>query len=93
MPLPTTFTLLFSAKEAFYKCWYPLKPRFLDFHDVSARRIKLEQTYSPDRTALGTIALALSESDEMELLVRFSISAQDVFTIATVSHGMLSNLP
>ena len=29
------FTLLFSAKEAFYKCQYPLTGRWLEFHDVS----------------------------------------------------------
>ena len=29
--------LLFSAKEAFYKCQYPLTGQFLSFHDVSVR--------------------------------------------------------
>jgi 4'-phosphopantetheinyl transferase EntD len=28
-------TLIFSAKEAFYKCQYPVSREFLDFHDVS----------------------------------------------------------
>jgi 4'-phosphopantetheinyl transferase EntD len=28
-------TLIFSAKEAFYKCWYPLVHERLDFHDVA----------------------------------------------------------
>jgi 4'-phosphopantetheinyl transferase EntD len=28
-------TLIFSAKEAFYKCQYPVAREFLDFHDVS----------------------------------------------------------
>ncbi|MCB9891488.1 MAG: 4'-phosphopantetheinyl transferase superfamily protein [Planctomycetes bacterium] len=27
-------TLLFSAKEAFYKCLYPLRPRFVGFQEV-----------------------------------------------------------
>jgi 4'-phosphopantetheinyl transferase EntD len=27
--------LLFSAKEAFYKCQYPLVGEWLDFHDLS----------------------------------------------------------
>lgn len=35
--------LIFSAKEAFYKCYYPLKRCFLDFHDV---RI----SFGPDQT-------------------------------------------
>ena len=31
------FTLFFSAKEAFYKCQYPLTGEWLDFHDVHVR--------------------------------------------------------
>jgi 4'-phosphopantetheinyl transferase EntD len=31
----TAATLIFSAKEAFYKCQYPLAGERLDFHDVS----------------------------------------------------------
>lgn len=27
-------TLIFSAKEAFYKCQYPLVAEWLDFHDL-----------------------------------------------------------
>ncbi len=32
---PAAVTLLFSAKEAFYKCQYPLVGEWLDFHDLS----------------------------------------------------------
>ena len=31
---PAAVTLLFSAKEAFYKCQYPLTAEWLDFHDL-----------------------------------------------------------
>jgi 4'-phosphopantetheinyl transferase EntD len=31
---PSAVTLLFSAKEAFYKCQYPLVSEWLDFHDL-----------------------------------------------------------
>lgn len=31
---PAAITLLFSAKEAFYKCQYPLVGEWLDFHDL-----------------------------------------------------------
>ncbi len=31
---PAAMTLIFSAKEAFYKCQYPLARERLDFHDV-----------------------------------------------------------
>jgi 4'-phosphopantetheinyl transferase EntD len=30
-------TLIFSAKEAFYKCWYPLAHERLNFHDVAVQ--------------------------------------------------------
>ncbi len=32
---PAAVTLVFSAKEAFYKCQYPLVAEWLDFHDLS----------------------------------------------------------
>ncbi len=32
-------TLLFSAKEAFYKCQYPLTREWLDFHDLRIERL------------------------------------------------------
>ena len=32
---PAAVTLIFSAKEAFYKCQYPVVGERLDFHDVS----------------------------------------------------------
>lgn len=32
---PAAVTLLFSAKEAFYKCQYPLTGEWLDFHDLT----------------------------------------------------------
>jgi 4'-phosphopantetheinyl transferase EntD len=34
---PAAVTLVFSAKEAFYKCQYPLVREFLGFHDVSVQ--------------------------------------------------------
>jgi len=34
---PAAVTLLFSAKEAFYKCQYPVVGEWLDFHDLTIR--------------------------------------------------------
>jgi 4'-phosphopantetheinyl transferase EntD len=34
---PAAVTLLFSAKEAFYKCQYPLVGEWLDFHDLAVQ--------------------------------------------------------
>ena len=87
LSLPVAFTLLFSAKEAFYKCWYPLKQRFLDFPDVIARRVQPEQKVSSDRIQTGMIALELAEADAMQLMVRYCITTQDIFTLATVING------
>ncbi len=87
LPLPTIFTLLFSAKEAFYKCWYPLQKRFLDFSDVTAHRVRFEQNQPSEHIAVGEIGLALNGPVRWEMNVRFGITTQDVFTIATVSNG------
>jgi enterobactin synthetase component D len=32
-------TLLFSAKEAFYKCWFPLHQQFFGFHNAIAKMV------------------------------------------------------
>ena len=87
LSLPVAFTLLFSAKEAFYKCWYPLKQRFLDFTDVIARSLQPEQEVSSDRIQTGMIALELANADAKQLIVRYCITAQDIFTLATVING------
>jgi 4'-phosphopantetheinyl transferase EntD len=46
--------LVFSAKEAFYKCQYPLTARFLDFLDVELELDVAERRFSvrTDRVAL-----------------------------------------
>lgn len=32
-----SFTLAFSAKEAFYKCWYPITREFFEFKQAAIR--------------------------------------------------------
>lgn len=86
LSLPAAFTLLFSAKEAFYKCWYPLRQRFVDFLDVMATSVEPEQMFAADGTHGGTITLKTVEAGEMQLRVRYQITGEDVFTLAALSH-------
>jgi 4'-phosphopantetheinyl transferase EntD len=43
---PAAVTLIFAAKEAFYKCQYPLTTEWLDFHDL---QITVDD-WGPDRS-------------------------------------------
>jgi enterobactin synthetase component D len=66
-----TLTLIFSAKESFYKCRYPLDRTFLEFSDVrvvaaTANRLSL--------------ALATDEATE-HLDIHYYVDQQDVFTL------------
>ncbi|MCP4980610.1 MAG: 4'-phosphopantetheinyl transferase superfamily protein [Gammaproteobacteria bacterium] len=39
--------LIFSAKECFFKCWYPMQRSFLEFHDVELAIDLQAHTFSP----------------------------------------------
>ena len=68
------FTVLFSAKEAFYKCWYPITKQYLDFKDVIVESCEPEQlTIRPKTKNLN------SEIDD--LTVQYFVDAQDVYTV------------
>lgn len=52
------FTLVFSAKEAFYKCWFPLRNEFFGFHDaavewVTHERVRIRLTESNPNLGSG----------------------------------------
>lgn len=73
-------TLVFSAKEAIYKAWYPLTRRWLDYRDA-------ELTIDPDRGCFTARILLPLEPDVFPwdpLHGRFAISAERVFTAVTV---------
>ncbi len=73
-------TLVFSAKEAVYKAWYPLTRRWLDYRDA-------ELTIDPDRGCFSARILLRLEPDVFPwtpLQGRFAISAERVFTAVTV---------
>lgn len=91
MKLTSAFTLLFSAKESFYKCWYPLKRKFMDHPDVQAYDIMPDRCDSDSNANYGVIALRprtshtyddKREVDAMQLAIRYCITPRDVFTIA-----------
>ena len=75
----SALTLIFSAKESFYKCWYPLNKRFLDFLDVTV-------VAATDSTL--SLQLAVPSNDEeaqsSELTVCYHFTDEDVFTFATL---------
>jgi 4'-phosphopantetheinyl transferase EntD len=48
--------LLFSAKECFYKCQFPLTRRWLDFHDVNIRVFPAAGEFEPAGPACAACA-------------------------------------
>ena len=69
-------TLIFSAKESFYKCWYPITKRFLEFHDVAV--VSVTDSY------LKLRRVGASQSEEADLTVEYHLSDSDVFTFAAM---------
>ncbi len=84
LPMPIAFTLLFSAKESFYKSWYPLHTRFLNFDDVVACHIEPEPYPMRGSVHSGLIHLQLNQVDTSKQPVRYCITAHDVFTLTTI---------
>jgi len=69
------FSVIFSAKEAFYKCWYPVNPKYFDFADAvvesaSPNHLRIRSTRSNPN--FGNVPAALD--------VYFYIHQNDVFT-------------
>ena len=89
----SAFTLLFSAKESFYKCWYPLKRKFMEHLDVAAYDIKPDLNGKDRDADYGTIVLQpriahaysdKSDADAMQLAIRYCLTSHEVFTIASL---------
>ena len=69
------FSVIFSAKEAFYKCWYLVNPKYFDFADAvvesaSPEQLRIRSTRSNPN--FGNVPAALD--------VHFYIHQNDVFT-------------
>jgi 4'-phosphopantetheinyl transferase EntD len=66
---PAAMTLIFSAKEAFYKCQYPLTRERLDFQDV-----RVEAAWDAAQGHFGVYAtrhLAMAQHTAMPMLGRY----------------------
>lgn len=68
-------TLIFSAKEAFYKCWFPLHRTYFGFLDAKVDRI------DPDRIRIGNSSTSPNRGKGPEFLdVFFYKSDSDLFS-------------
>jgi 4'-phosphopantetheinyl transferase EntD len=80
---PAAVTLLFSAKEAFYKCQYPLVAEWLDFHDL---RLEVPAWADPTGRCAGRFhvqpmrGIRFSEHAAMPITGRYVFHEQFVST-------------
>ena len=72
-------TLIFSAKESYYKCWYPITKRFLEFRDVEII----------DATArmLFLRGVEKTSNQHSELAIEYLLTDHDVFTCTCLEGG------
>jgi 4'-phosphopantetheinyl transferase EntD len=73
-------TLIFSAKEASYKAWYPLTHLALDFLDVTVGLDLRRGTFEVHPIAPGAVALA----EGCTIRGRWAATAAHIFTVATI---------
>jgi 4'-phosphopantetheinyl transferase EntD len=79
---PAAVTLMFSAKEAFYKCQYPLTQQFLGFHDVW---IEVAPDGAEDTFLVHPIrSIALAERSRLPLQGRYRYHEEFVTAAASV---------
>ena len=70
-------TLAFSAKEAFYKCWYPVNPKFFDFRQATI--------VACDENKLSILSNSTNPnfmSDPGTLQVPYLVHDQNVFSVS-----------
>ena len=85
----TTFTILFSAKEAFYKCCYPLTHLFFSFQDVAIEaannnRVRLRMRPSNPNLSSPSAAALNTTKVPSTLDVFFRVHEGNVFTVAWI---------
>jgi 4'-phosphopantetheinyl transferase EntD len=76
----TTLAMVFSAKESFYKCWYPITNRYFDFPEaviVDANEESLSISHGPLNPNQGRLPQILD--------VRYRVRAGEVFTATWIS--------
>ena len=77
----TSLSLVFSAKESFYKCWYPLTNCYFDFLDaivVDANDDSISISHGPSNPNQGMRPETLD--------VRYQVRAGEVFTATWIGH-------
>ena len=78
-----SFTLAFSAKEAFYKCWYPVTREFFEFHQAEIR------SCTPDTIRIcSTKANPNFNLSPASLDVHFVATDRDVFNATWMEQGV-----
>ncbi len=70
----SALTLVFSAKEAFYKCLYPISKRFLEFLDV--------EVVAVTESTLRVRQTSDSSAEVSAVTIEYQLSDDDVFTFA-----------
>ena len=78
-------TLLFSAKEAFYKCQYPLVGEWLDFHDLSIEVPTWGRAYGEFRVGT-TRTLRFERHARLPVTGRYVFHENFVSAAVTVLH-------
>ena len=77
-----TFTLVFSAKEAFYKCWYPLVKTYFDFFDVEIVAL------TPSTFSLKTLSTHPGFGSGPDVLkVHYAKHQNSIFTATWMEEG------
>lgn len=75
------FTLVFSAKEAFYKCWFPLVKTYFDFFDAEV--VSITQTTICLKTLPTHPAFGRGPGT---LKIEYLLHENSVFTVAWMEH-------
>jgi 4'-phosphopantetheinyl transferase EntD len=79
---PLAVTLLFSAKEAFYKCQYPLVGEWLDFHDL---RVQATAWGEPAGAFMVSTTRAIRFAQHVALPITGRYAFHEHFVLAGVS--------
>lgn len=109
LPARVAFTLLFSAKESFYKCCYPLVEQFWSFEDLELTEVRVlrnrEVSSAESFQAAGTLTIAWSPTENSwgeklhktikvsELQVHWWLTEGAVFTSCWIPASPTSLLP
>ena len=81
--------LFFSAKEAFYKCQYPLTGRFLEFHDVELSVDLVSQTFTAQvRSEVDELPSGLQVVSNFLRLDGFVICASEAIDLAQIDRDL-----